>query len=111
MFEFTKVDGLPRVQRRSSRRTVANDEWLTGCFLAHPTMAKARMLRRREQSIAHGSALTATSPLGRVFLDCSHVVFPHVQSRSRPPIRGQIADRKQPGAPTIARGEIGRAHV
>src|SRR5262245_14832841 len=76
MFEFTKVDGLPRVQRRSSRRTVANDEWLTGCFLAHPTMAKARVLRRREQSIAHGSALTATSPLDRVLLDCSHVVFP-----------------------------------
>jgi glutathione S-transferase len=38
-------------------------------------MAKARVLRRREQLIAHRSALTAASPLGRVFLDYSHVVF------------------------------------
>jgi len=51
-------------------------ERLTGCPLAHPAMAKARVLRRREQLIAHGSALTAASPLGRVFLDYSHVVFP-----------------------------------
>src|SRR5262245_24337353 len=42
-------------------------------------MAKARVLRRREQSVAHGSALTATSPFDRVFLDCSHVVFPLFQ--------------------------------
>ena len=39
-------------------------------------MAEARVLRRREQLIAHSSALTAASPLGRVFLDYSHVVFP-----------------------------------
>jgi len=51
-------------------------EWLTGCLLAHPAMADARVLRRREQLIAHGSALTATSPLGRVFLDNGHVAFP-----------------------------------
>src|SRR2546421_11415053 len=44
-------------------------EWLTGCPLAHPAMAKARVLRRREQLIPHSSALTATSPLARVFLD------------------------------------------
>src|SRR5215471_17574637 len=56
-------------------------EWLTGCPLAHPAMAKARVLRRCEQLIPHSSALTATSPLGRVFLDYSHVVFPMFQSR------------------------------
>jgi hypothetical protein len=44
-------------------------------------MAKARVVRRREQLIPHSSALTATSPLGRVFLDYSHVVF---QKRSLP---------------------------
>src|SRR6201982_576340 len=51
-------------------------EWPTGCPLAHPAMANARVLRRCEQLIAHSSALTATSPLGRVFLDNGHVVFP-----------------------------------
>jgi hypothetical protein len=56
-------------------------EWLTGCPLAHPAMAKARVLRRREQLIPHSSALTATSPLGRVFLDYSHVVFPMLPSK------------------------------
>jgi hypothetical protein len=55
-------------------------EWLTGCPLAHPAMANARVLRRREQLIAHSSALTATSPLGRVFLDYSHVVLPMFKS-------------------------------
>src|SRR5215469_15721773 len=54
-------------------------ERLTRCPLAHPAMAKARVLRRCEQLIAHSSALTATSPLGRVFLDYSHVVFPTFQ--------------------------------
>src|SRR6478672_2473026 len=55
-------------------------EWLTGCPLAHPAMANARVLRRREQLIAHSSALTATSPLARVFLDNGHVVFPMFKS-------------------------------
>src|SRR5215469_7935511 len=55
-------------------------EWLTGCPLAHPAMANARVLRRREQLIAHSPALTAASPLGRVFLDNGHVVF-HMFSR------------------------------
>src|SRR5262249_10168688 len=48
-------------------------ERLTGRPLAHPAMANARVLRRREQLIASSSALTATSPLGGVFLDYSHV--------------------------------------
>jgi hypothetical protein len=39
-------------------------------------MANARVLGRREQLIAHGSALTATGPRGRVLLDSAHVVFP-----------------------------------
>jgi hypothetical protein len=39
-------------------------------------MANARVLRRREQLVAHGSALTATSPLSRGFLGYSHVMFP-----------------------------------
>jgi len=43
-------------------------------------MANARVLRRREQSIAHGPALTAASPLSRVFLDGAHVVVPYVQT-------------------------------
>ena len=43
--------------------------WLTGRPLAHPAMANARVLRRREQLIAHSSTLTATSPLSRVFLN------------------------------------------
>src|SRR5215469_9792318 len=54
-------------------------ERLTRRPLAHPAMANARVLRRREQLIPHSSALTATSPLGRVFLDYSHVVFPMFQ--------------------------------
>jgi hypothetical protein len=48
-------------------------ERLTGRPLAHAAMANARVLGRREQLIAHGSALTATSPLSRAFLDYSHV--------------------------------------
>src|SRR5215831_4443774 len=51
-------------------------EWLTGCPLAHSAMAKARVLRRCEQLIPHSSALTATSPVGRVFLDYSHLCSP-----------------------------------
>ena len=39
-------------------------------------MANACVLWRREQLIAHSSALTATSQLSRVFLDGAHVVFP-----------------------------------
>jgi hypothetical protein len=58
-------------------------EWLTGCPLAHPAMANARVLRRREQLIAHRSALTAASPLGHVFLDNGHVAFPMVKSTRR----------------------------
>jgi hypothetical protein len=65
-------------------------EWLTGCPLAHPAMAKARVLRRREQLIPHSSALTATSPLGRIFLDYSHVVFPMFQSRPSAPISTRL---------------------
>jgi len=48
-------------------------ERLTRRPLAHPAMANARVLRRREQLIAHSSALTTTSPLSSVFLDYSHV--------------------------------------
>jgi hypothetical protein len=36
--------------------------------------------------IPHSSALTATSPLGRIFLDYSHAVFPMFQSRPSAPI-------------------------
>jgi hypothetical protein len=43
-------------------------------------MANAGVLWRREQLIAQSSALTATSPLGRVFLDNGHVVFPMFKS-------------------------------
>jgi hypothetical protein len=60
--------------------TCKRHEWLTGCPLAHPAVANARVLRRREQLIAHSSALTTTSPLGRVFLDDGHVVFPAFKS-------------------------------
>jgi hypothetical protein len=38
------------------------------------------VLRWRQQLIAHSSALTATSPLSRVFRDDTHVVFPNVQT-------------------------------
>jgi len=71
-------------------------EWLTGCPLAHPAMADARVLRRREKLIAHGSALTATSPLGRVLLDNGHVAFPMVKStRCTEPIASEHWQRSE----------------
>jgi hypothetical protein len=59
-------------------------------------MANACVLWRREQLIAHGSALTATSQLSRVFLDGAHVVFPmltwiRVRSFGEPLVGGAVA--------------------
>src|SRR5215831_8687205 len=52
-------------------------ERLAGRPLAHPAMANAGVLRRREQLIAHRSALTATSPLSHVLPGYSHVDLPN----------------------------------
>jgi hypothetical protein len=43
-------------------------------------MANARVLGRREQLIAHSSALTAASQSGRILLDRRHVASPPYSS-------------------------------
>src|SRR5271166_6967043 len=85
-------------------------------------MANARVLRWRQQLIAHSSALTATSPLSRVSRDDTHVVFPNVQtliylverirsaysSLSSTPVGATGADRGTP-SPRVFVPSVGRA--
>src|SRR5207248_3120096 len=49
-------------------------ERLTGRPLAHPAMANARVLGRREQPVTYRAALTAAGPLDRVVHDVAHVI-------------------------------------
>jgi hypothetical protein len=80
------LDDLQRLAQSTLRRrhpwadsvtiTTPDGRQMTGRPLAHAAVADARVLRRRYQSIAHSSALTAANPPGRAFLTVAHVVFP-----------------------------------